>query len=97
MGPRYHKIARTGVSPIVLILKASFSEFETGANTYPPHMAAFRKTPNDFYIGSIRNPCDYYVSLWSYGAENEIGQIHKELAGEPDGEHYFNVSENKKS
>lgn len=24
---------------------------------------------NTFTVGSVRNPCDYYVSLWSYGVE----------------------------
>lgn len=24
----------------------------------------------DFVIGSVRNPCDYYVSLWAYGSDH---------------------------
>jgi len=30
-----------------------------------------RKNVSDnFVVGSVRNPCDYYVSLWAYGAEH---------------------------
>merc|ERR1719265_2145261 len=25
---------------------------------------------SSFVIGSVRNPCDYYLSLWAYGADN---------------------------
>jgi hypothetical protein len=31
-----------------------------------------------FVIGSVRNPWDYYVSLWSFGGEGE-GGLHKRL------------------
>merc|ERR1712083_526902 len=50
----------------------------------------------DFYIGSIRNPCDYYVSLWSYNIETPNGQVRKELSAD-NGEHYFKASESKNS
>ena len=31
-----------------------------------------------FVVGSVREPCDYYVSLWSYGAAGQ-GSLHKKL------------------
>jgi len=40
-----------------------------------------KQQKDDFFIiGSIRNPCDYYVSLWAYGAEGH-GRFKHRIAG----------------
>ena len=43
------------------------------ANTNEQHPLGPGRTEKHFTIASVRNPCDYYVSLWSY---NNLGQWH---------------------
>jgi hypothetical protein len=45
---------------------------------YPKHGRLPADCRARFVIGSVRNPWDYYVSLWSFGGEGE-GGLHKRL------------------
>lgn len=40
--------------------------------------------PQTFTIGSIRNPCDYYVSLWAFGSDGK-GSFQGRVKRYPDG------------
>lgn len=55
------------------------------------------KKPGDFYIGAIRNPCNYYVSLWSYCVETPGAGLRKQLVDDPKYDYFFNVSDKTSS
>lgn len=93
----YNKMERTGVTSILKLLKGGLKDFDAGTISFPAAMGAGTKAKNDFYIGSIRNPCDYYVSLWASNADNPNGQLRKELSNEKEGDRFFKVSESKTS
>lgn len=89
--PRYRHVAKTGITSIMKLLEGGIGSQrnETGRRKWYPYTAptpAFEKRAGDFYIGSIRNPCDYYVSLWAYNAEHKAAPLRAELArgGVPD-------------
>lgn len=37
----------------------------------------WRDIEANFVVGSVRNPCDYYVSLWAYGSDHGGAMMHK--------------------
>jgi len=67
--------------------------------------------PSDFHIGTIRNPCDWYVSLWAYSVDTNNmcqgkdqppdhvtcgSELRKELRRVPDGQRYLTNSSTAK-
>lgn len=93
----YHHIAKTGITSIVDLLNSSLEGFREGQNTLWAFMPTRQKEHGDFYIGSIRNPCNYYVSLWSYSSEHENSQLRKNMSNDPETDRFFNVTSNKTS
>jgi len=51
--------------------------------------ASHRDSAQNFLIGSIRNPCNYYLSLWAYGADQH-GRLRLEIP--PDKRDVYNTS-----
>ena len=62
------ELHKTGCSHILRLLKRLVPGVQTGKHTgpKPEHHA-----PERAFIGSIRNPWDWYVSLWAYGFGGE--------------------------
>jgi hypothetical protein len=47
-------------------------------NRYPKHGPLPADCRTKFVVGSVRNPWDYYVSLWSFGGQGQ-GGLHQRL------------------
>ena len=53
-------------------------DFFGAEHRYPKHGRLPPDCRDRFVVGSVRNPWDYYVSLWSFGGGGE-GGLHKRL------------------
>ncbi len=64
----YIQLQKTASTHITKLLKEL-----VGGNQQKKHSLPSLSTNADFVLGSIRNPWDWYVSLWSYGCKNKGG------------------------
>ena len=65
-----HKTASTHISRLLKEV--------IGGNQLKKHSLASLESKHNFVLGSIRNPWDWYVSLWSYGCRNK-GSLQQRL------------------
>jgi hypothetical protein len=75
---------REAVPPNYVVIREEFDSM-----TKEDHEGAFT-------IGSIRNPCDYYVSLWAFGSETKKMNRYADfaaLAFDPNISNYLGVSD----
>lgn len=88
----YHHLAKTGITTTVSLLQAAIPNLET----QPAYQSAVEEEHKfKFLVGTIRNPCDYYVSLWSYSASHP-SHLYHELAHDGAAGYIYNgVSEGK--
>ena len=73
----YLQMRKTACTHIARVLAETVGGHEVGYKHSP--------LPVDFpvdgrlFVGSIRNPWDYYVSSWAYGIKNREGGLRKRL------------------
>lgn len=72
----YLQMQKTGSSHIVHLLKNYIGGKKKGVHN---HLKKYNK--NKFLVVSVRNPWDWYVSLWRFGC-NQKGEIHRRLTQE---------------
>lgn len=98
-------VQKMGTSSLQTLLRAAVPGYHT--------QFMGESVAGDFHIAVIRNPCEWYVSLWAYGVDTDNacqgkdhpphdvqcgGMIRKELRLEPDGARYLkNSTEDKTS
>jgi hypothetical protein len=70
----YLELQKTASTLIGSVLVECFG----AEHRYPKHGRLPADCRDRFVVGSVRNPWDYYVSLWSFGGEGE-GGLHKRL------------------
>lgn len=65
----YDHMPKAGGTFLIPLLRQAVggANFDFRSEFSPLHRGDVRK---DFVIGSVRNPCDYYVSLWAYGSDH---------------------------
>jgi hypothetical protein len=68
----YLDLHKTGSSTLARFFKR---EIEGETHAWSKHKAAqdVVKQPGDLWVMSVRNPFDYYVSLWAYGRKSQRG------------------------
>lgn len=98
VNPMYHQIAKTGITSILTLMVAGLGNATIRDDPFNhAYQGAHYKRPTDFYIGTIRNPCNYYVSLWSYNVQTNNSAVRKDLEAEGHHEFFANVTANKSS
>lgn len=88
----YHHLAKTGITTTRTLLQAAIPNLEM----QPAFQSASKEEHElKFLVGTIRNPCDYYVSLWSYSASHP-SHLFDELAHDGAAGYIYNgVSQSK--
>jgi hypothetical protein len=66
----YHELQKTGGTHICRLL-----ERYAGGTSHGKHNRPGNHDPDTFVVGSIRNPWDWYVSLWAFGVSGR-GAVH---------------------
>jgi hypothetical protein len=64
----YIQLQKTGCTHIADLLSQLFEGEQMGS-----HNAVIKNQNNSIYISSIRNPWDWYLSLWAYGVQGKGG------------------------
>lgn len=68
-GLLYNHFAKTGGSFIKTLMRAAFSRQQLRVLEEDQGMGPIFKRGHSYWvIGSLRNPCDYYVSMWAYNS-----------------------------
>jgi len=70
----YLELQKTGCTTIGAVLSDLFG----GEQLAPKHGNLPDGEAHKFVVGSVRNPWDFYVSLWSFGCQNR-GELHELL------------------
>jgi hypothetical protein len=65
----YLQLQKTACTTIGSVL----IDFFDGRQVDPPHAPLSGPRDSRFFMGSVRNPWDYYVSLWAYGCAGKGG------------------------
>uniref|UniRef100_A0A7S2DDG4 Sulfotransferase domain-containing protein n=1 Tax=Alexandrium andersonii TaxID=327968 RepID=A0A7S2DDG4_9DINO len=78
----YKHLSKTGGVYIrQLLLKAvngSRMHLLREAEGLGPFRGVLQQKPRPFVVGSMRNPCDYYVSLWAYNTQDKLGTMSRQ-------------------
>lgn len=83
----YLQLQKTGCTHIASLLKDIVGGEEIGKhNRLPPDYQGGK-----FVLGSVRNPWDWYVSLWAYGCGG-AGDVYHRLAARPFDRQGFNAN-----
>ena len=72
----YLEMYKTGSQHIVKLLEKSVPEGKRIGNHNRPNDEVYKS--NIYFLGSIRNPWDWYVSLWNFGCEKR-GSLYNRL------------------
>jgi len=96
----YLELQKTGCSHVRRLLKEHFNGSVTGKHNRPRNTDVTSR----FVVGSIRNPWEWYVSLWAFGASGrgavrhrtgrkvELGYYHRQLP-KAMGKNWLSISE----
>ena len=79
----YHELQKTGGTHICRLL-----ERYAGGTSHGKHNRPGNHAPDTFVVGSIRNPWDWYVSLWAFGVSGR-GAVHARSIRRIDPEYYL--------